>query len=90
MGCPLPADHAWDAHQNGYDSAAYERICAETGVSPHTDWRQKKSAHHGLGLAYFYATHVGYVPVYGAGDAKRYDPKHMSFSKKTGHGNIHV
>jgi len=90
LQCPLPQDNAWSAFQNAFDRRAYERICAEFGVSPHTDWRQKQSSNQGLGLVYFYATHVGYMPVYGAGSADHYDPGRMSFTKKTGGGTLHV
>lgn len=90
LRCPLPTDDSWDAYDNAYDQASYQRICAEFGVSPHTDWRQMKSANNGLGLVYFYVTHTGYKPVYGVGDPKHYDPKRMSFSHNTGHGHVHV
>ena len=39
---------------------------------------------------YVYARHVGYMPVYSAGDAHHYDPASMSFMKKTSKGTLHV
>ena len=55
---PLPQDHAWNAFDNPYDRRSSERICSEFGVSQHTDWRVK-GPNNGLGLVYFYASHVG-------------------------------
>ena len=88
MRCPLPTDDSWDAKGNTYDRAAYEKLCVEFGVPPHTDWRQQKSANHGLGLVYFYAG--GYVPIYGPYSPKCYNPKHMSFTHKTTNEILHV
>lgn len=50
MQVPLPQDAPWDAFNNPYDRKAYERICAEFGVSPHVDWRIKLP-NHGLGTS---------------------------------------
>ena len=52
MQVPLPQDDMWDAFDTPYNQRAYERICAEFGVSPHTDWRQKLSENSGLGTPY--------------------------------------
>ena len=48
MQVPLPQDDTWDAFDTPYNQRAYERICAEFGVSPRTDWRQKRSKNSGL------------------------------------------
>lgn len=85
----LPQDQAWQATNNSYDRRAYERICSEFGISPHTDWRVK-GPNHGLGRVYFYVTHVGYRPVYGAGDPNHYNPAMMSFTKNTSNSSLHV
>ena len=52
LQAPQPQDRLWDAFDNPYDQRAYERICAEFGVSPHTDWRQNLSENSGLGTPY--------------------------------------
>ena len=52
MQVPLPQDDTWDAFDTPYNQKAYERICVEFGVSPHTDWRQKLSENNGLGTPY--------------------------------------
>ena len=61
---PLPQDQAWNAFNNSYDRRAYERICSEFGVSSHTDWRVK-GPNNGLGLVYFYVSHMAYQPIVG-------------------------
>ena len=86
---PLSQDQAWSATNNPYDRRAYERICNEFGVSPHTDWHVP-GPNHGLGRVYFYATGAGYVPAYGAIDSDNYDPDRMSFTKATGGKIVHV
>jgi hypothetical protein len=85
----LPQDRAWSATNNPYDRVAYERICNEFGVSSHTDWRIK-GPNNGLGRVYFYATNVGYRPVYGPGDPNYFDPARMSFTKQTSNSVLHV
>ena len=82
---PLPQDQAWSALNNPYDRRAYERICSEFGVSPHTDWR-RHGVNLGLGKVYNYWTHRGYHTV-GRGE---YDPKSMSFTKQTTNEVLHV
>ena len=59
---PLPQDQVWDAFNNSYDRREFERICNEFGVSPHSDWRNR-GPNNGLGMAYFYTRHLGYIPV---------------------------
>lgn len=85
LQAPLPQDQAWGTFNNPYDRRAYERICSEFGVSPHTAWHIK-GLNHGLGRVYNYWTHKGYHPV-GAGD---YDPARMSFTQKTTNAVLHV
>ena len=85
LQAPLPQDRAWDTFNNPYDQRAYERICAEFGVSPHTDWTVK-GPKHGLGRVYSYWTNNGYHPV-GYGD---YNPTRMSFTKQTTNEVLHV
>ena len=52
MQVPLPQDDTWDAFDTPYNQRAYEQICAEFCVSPHTDWRQNISQNSGLGTPY--------------------------------------
>jgi hypothetical protein len=82
---PLPQDQAWSAFDNPYDRRAYERICSEFGVSPHTAW-QVKGLNSGLGRVYNYWTNNGYHPI-GTGE---YDSRRMSFTKKTTNEILHV
>ena len=35
----LPQDASWNAFDNNYDRAAYERICKEIGIDVSFDWR---------------------------------------------------
>ena len=82
---PLPQDRAWSALNNPYDRRAYERICSEFGVSPHTDWR-RHGVNHGLGKVMNYWTNGGYHPV-GHVD---YELTKMSFTKQTTNEVLHV
>lgn len=82
---PLPQDKAWNALDNPYDRRAYERICGEFGVSPHTDWR-RHGINHGLGKVYNYWTNNGYHVV-GRGE---YDSGSQSFTKATTNDFVHV
>ena len=83
---PPPQDRAWGAFDNPYDRRAYERICNEFGVSPHTNWRVK-APNNGLGRVYFY----GYVPVGGGvGPSGHYNSAKMSFTKPTTNDSLHV
>ena len=82
---PLPQDQAWDAFNNPYDRRAFERICNEFGVSPHSNWRNK-GPNNGLGLAYFYTRHFGYIPVQDG----HFDPDKMSFTGTTTNDKLHV
>ena len=54
LKAPLPQDQAWRPLQNPFDQRAYERICREFGVNPHTVWQQKDSKSGGLGTVYMY------------------------------------
>ena len=76
---PLPQDDAWDAFDTPYNQRAYERICAEFGVSPHSNWRVSGPS-RGLGRAYNYATRSGYYPVDEDGE---YNSRRMSFTART-------
>lgn len=86
---PLPQDQAWAAFDNPYDRRAYERICSEFGTSIHTNWRVQQP-NNGLGRVYFYATHLGYVPINVGGDPDHYDPAQMSFTKRTTNSSLHI
>jgi hypothetical protein len=49
----LPQDSTYNPFSNTYDRRAYERLCAEFGVSPRADWRQKSFPNsNGLGDVY--------------------------------------
>ena len=86
----MPQDRAWGAFDNPYDRRAYEQICNEFGVSPHTNWRVK-APNNGLGRVYFYATRSGYVPVGGGvGPSGHYNSAKMSFTKPTTNDSLHV
>ena len=53
LGIALPQDKSWNAFNNSYDRGAYERICKEFNVDPHSDWRQKMyKSGNGLGLVH--------------------------------------
>ena len=55
MKCPLPTDQSWNAFNNGIDTSAFERICAEFEIQPNSaDFRQKLDNSHGMGSFYFY------------------------------------
>ena len=86
----LPQNQAWNATNNSYDCQAYERICNEFGVSPHTDWRVK-GPNNGLGRVYFYSPSRGYIPAYyGGEDPNHYNSARMSFTKQTTNSVLHV
>ena len=86
----LPQDQAWNATSNSYDRQAYERICSEFGVPPHTDWRVK-GPNNGLGRVYFYSPSRGYIPAYYGGEnPDHYNPARMSFTKQTANVALHV
>ena len=88
MQVPLPQDDSWNPKSNPYNKRAYERICQEFNVSPHTNWRVAGS-NNGLGRVYFYAGGQ-YMPVYAGGDPDHYDPKSMSFTQATTNKILHV
>ena len=73
---------------NPFDRWAYEHICNEFGVSPHTDWHVP-GPNHGLGRVSFYAG-GRYIPAYGEIDSNNYDREKMSFTKSTASKIVHV
>ena len=86
LQAPLPQDQAWHPTSNMCDHRAYERICSEFDVSPHSDWHVK-GPNKGLGRVYNYWTHNGYHPVDKEG---QYHSGKMSFTKKTTNSSLHV
>ena len=58
---PLPGDTAFNQTENKYDIPSFERICAEFGISPNTDFRFTKGDNHGLGSVFEYFTNSGYT-----------------------------
>ena len=56
----LPGDSAFNQTENKYDIPSFERICAEFGISPNTDFRFTKGDNHGLGSVFEYFTNSGY------------------------------
>ena len=85
LQAPLPQDQAWAPFQNPYDRRAYERLCREFGVDPHSDW-WVSGPNRGIGRVYNYWTNDGYHPV-GNGE---YDSSKMSFTRQTSNRYIHV
>ena len=84
---PLLQDQAWSRMANPYDRRAYEHICNEFVVSPHTDWHVPVP-NHGLGRVYFYAG-GRYTPAYGTIDSYKYDPEKI-FTRSTTSKIVHV
>ena len=84
---PLSQDQAWSPMANPFDRWAYEHICNEFGVTPHTDWDMPGSNHR-LGRVYFYAG-GRYIPAYGAIDSDNYNCEKMSFTKSTTSKIVH-
>ena len=80
LKAPLPYEETWDAVNNSYDRGAYERICREFGVIPHSSYWKVEGPNLGLGLVYFYRKE--YKGFYGLGD-EEYDSRTMSFTKET-------
>ena len=58
---PLPGDTAFSQTENKYDIPSFERICAEFGISPNTDFRFTRGGNHGLGSVFEYFTNSGYT-----------------------------
>ena len=58
---PLPGDTAFSQTENKYDIPSFERICAEFGISPNTDFRFTRGDNHGLGSVFEYFTTSGYT-----------------------------
>ena len=48
----LPGDPTFNQKENKYDSPSFERICAEFGIDPNTDFRFVHGQNHGLGYCY--------------------------------------
>ena len=48
----LPGDPTFSQTENKYDSPSFERICAEFGIDPNTDFRFMHGQNHGLGYCY--------------------------------------
>ena len=57
----LPDDPTFNQKDNHYDIASYERICAEFGVDPSSDFRFIRGANHGLCKVFIYVSRVGPV-----------------------------
>ena len=74
---PLPQDQVWAAFNNPYDRRAYEQICSEFGVSPHTNWRVK-GPNHGLGRVYNYWPKKGYHSV---GERRQYERRQYEWQQ---------
>ena len=58
---PLPGDTAFSQTENKYDIPSFERICAEFGISPNSDFRFTRGGNHGLGSVFEYFTNSGYT-----------------------------
>ena len=58
---PLPGDTAFNQTENKYDIPSFERICAEFGISPNSDFRFTRGDSHGLGSVFEYFTNSGYT-----------------------------
>ena len=53
MSCPTPTEDSWDPLNNGVDKSAFERICAEFGISSRASWRQRFDLSNGMGSYFF-------------------------------------
>ena len=58
---PLPGDTAFNQTENKYDIPSFERMCAEFGISPNSDFRFTRGGNHGLGSVFEYFTNSGYT-----------------------------
>ena len=58
---PLPGDTAFSQTENKYDIPSFNRICAEFGISPNSDFRFTRGDNHGLGSVFEYFTNSGYT-----------------------------
>ena len=58
---PLPGDTAFSQTENKYDIPSFERICAEFGISPNSDFRFTRGGNHGLGSVFEYFPNSGYT-----------------------------
>ena len=76
----LPQDDVWDAFDTPHNQRAYERICAEFGVSVDTSWRVK-TQNNGLGRVYALWGTTEYIQ--NPSKDGIYDPSYMSFTEET-------
>ena len=53
----LPGDPTFNQTENKFDSPSFERICAEFGIDPNTDFRFTHGQNHGLGYCYVPGIH---------------------------------
>ena len=51
----LPGGPTFNQFNNHYDASSYERICAEFGIEPSSDFRFTQDKNNGLGYVYVYA-----------------------------------
>ena len=58
---PLPGDTSFSQTENKYDIPSFERICAEFGISPNSDFRFTRGDNHGLGSVFEYFSYSGYT-----------------------------
>ena len=76
---PLPGDTAFSQTENKYDIPSFERICAEFGISPNSDFRFTRGDNHGLGSVFEYFTNSGYTKT-----PFKYPSKETKFEDKGG------
>ena len=55
----LPGDSTFNPSSSNYDVASYNRICAEFGINPASDFRFTGGKNHGLGNVNIWATDAG-------------------------------
>ena len=60
----LPDDEGFNEINNPYNVAAYNRICAEFGISPSTDFRYTRGRNGGLGTVYIWVAYSGPEPTH--------------------------
>ena len=60
----LPDDEGFDEINNPYDVAAYNRICAELGIDPSTNFRYTRGRNGGLGTVYIWVAYSGPEPTH--------------------------
>ena len=79
---PLPGDTAFSQTENKYDIPSFERICAEFGISPNSDFRFTRGENHGLGSVFEYFTNSGYTKT-----PFKYPSKETKFEDEGGHAS---